>query len=249
LVRDCIGVSANLDLLGGKLKRATPAGGKDRFGGESRHRFIVDWLPSRSTACGAPHPAMSSSGGGINFEERSYYNEEMEVCCQRPPTSQCLNFTRTAVVCTDKGGTRSLHHLYTPHSLHVLLCPFDSLRLPSYSARNSKFSKKQQRNSAMAAAGGQVDLQLIPMSPEEAHANMMQFGGPASHSGSWGEGNDSVSQPVPLKNCGVEVDLMCHSEEQPMTDFGQLATRLFPHSCSSTRCANAFPLVSNRRLF
>jgi len=70
---------------------------------------------------------MNSSGGGINFEERSYYNEEME----------------------------------------------------------------QQRNSAMAAAGGQVDLQLIPMSPEEAHANMMQFGGPASHSGSWAEGNDS----------------------------------------------------------
>ena len=28
LVRDCIGVSASLDLLGGKLKRGTPAGVK-----------------------------------------------------------------------------------------------------------------------------------------------------------------------------------------------------------------------------
>ena len=88
---------------------------------------------------------------------------------------------------------RALHCGCTAHSLHTLLCPFDFLRLPSYSARNPKLSKMQQRNSAMAAAGGQVDLQLIPMSPEEAHANMMQFGGPASHSGSWGEGNDSVS--------------------------------------------------------
>ena len=95
--------------------------------------------------------------------------------------------------CWPQMRARALHCGCTAHSLHTLLCPFDSLRLPSYSARNSKLSKMQQRNSAMAAAGGQVDLQLIPMSPEEAHANMMQFGGPASHSGSWGEGNDSVS--------------------------------------------------------
>lgn len=60
--------------------------------------------------------------------------------------------------------------------------------------------QKQQGNSSMGAAGGRVELQLMPLSPEDAHASMMQFGGPASkpasNGGSWGAGDGSVSDPI-----------------------------------------------------